>query len=98
MTITELSPRIQARNSAAVVVYTQPACQPCKMTKKKLDRSGIDYTEVDVSTDPTALDFVKGLGYSSAPVVYVSTIEGDVHWTGLDVAKIEQYITHADAA
>lgn len=90
---------IQARDGVATVVYSKPDCQPCRMTKRKLDAAHIYYTEVDVTTDPTALAFVKTLGYTGAPVVYVSTIEGDVHWYGLNVAEIEQHITkRQDAA
>lgn len=77
----------------AVTVYTKPSCQPCRMTKKKLDAAGTIYTEVDVTQDPAALAFVKGLGYTGAPVVYVSTKEGDYHWYGLNVAEIERRIT-----
>lgn len=100
MTITDLSQRIQARDGAAVVLYSKPNCQPCRMTKRKLDAANIYYTEVDVTQDPTALHYVKEiLGYTGAPVVYVSTLEGDVHWYGLDVDRIERYITHrVDAA
>lgn len=97
---TNLSHRIQARDGVAVVVYTKPNCQPCRMTKKKLDAANIYYTEVDVTKDETALAYVKDtLGYTGAPVVYVSTIEGDIHWYGLDVDRIREHITHrADAA
>lgn len=100
MTISDLSQRIQARDGAAVVIYTKPDCQPCRITKRKLDAAHIYYTEVDVTKDPAALAYVKDtLGYTGAPVVYVSTLEGDIHWYGLDVAKIHQHITHrADAA
>jgi glutaredoxin-like protein NrdH len=94
VTISDLSQRIQARDGAAVVLYSKPNCQPCRMTKRKLDAAGIYYTEVDVTADATALAYVKDmLGYTGAPVVYVSTIEGDYHWYGLDVARIEKYIT-----
>lgn len=90
---------LQAREGVAVVVYTKPICQPCRITKIKLKKAGIYFTEVDVTQDPAALAFVKALGYAGAPVTYVSTIEGDVHWYGLDVAKVEEHITHrADAA
>lgn len=90
---------IQSRDGVAVVVYSKPDCQPCRMTKRKLDAAHIYYTEVDVTQDETALAFVKALGYTGAPVVYVSTPEADIHWYGLDVAMIEQNITkRADAA
>lgn len=90
---------IQIRDGVAVVVYSKPDCRPCTFTKRKLNAAGIHFTEVDVTQDPAALGFVKALGYTGAPVVYVSTIEGDVHWYGLDVPNIEKHITHrADAA
>jgi glutaredoxin-like protein NrdH len=39
------------------------------------------------------------LGYKQVPVLYTSTIEGDVHWAGLQPQKIREHITHrADAA
>lgn len=91
---------IQRNEAAAVVLYTKPNCQPCRMTKKKLDAAHIYYTEVDVTNDEAALAFVKDtLGYTGAPVVYVSTIDGDFHWYGLDLDRIRTHITHrADAA
>lgn len=100
MKITNLSERIQARDGVAVVLYSKPDCQPCKRTKKILDASSVYYTEVDVTTDPVALDYVKNtLGYGGAPVVYVSTLDGDVHWYGLRVDLIKQHITeHQEAA
>lgn len=97
MTITDITPRIEARNGVVVTLYTKPDCQPCRMTKRKL--AGTDYTEVDVTEDPTALEYVKDtLGYTGAPVVYVSTPDGDVHWYGLNVAMIEQHITKRASA
>ena len=97
MTITDITPRIQARDGVAVTLYTKPNCQPCRMTKRKL--ADIEYTEVDVTEDPAALAYVKDtLGYTGAPVVYVSTPAGDTHWYGLNVAMIEQHITKREEA
>ena len=80
-----------------ITLYTKPNCQPCRMTKRKL--AGTEYTEVDVTEDPAALAYVKDtLGYTGAPVVYVSTPDGDTHWYGLNVAMIEQHITKREAA
>ena len=99
MTISDLSTRIQARDGAAWVIYTKPNCQPCRMTKRKLDAAGIYYTEVDVTADETALGYIKDtLGYTGAPVVFVSTIEGDYHWYGLRADLLNQHIAKADAA
>lgn len=66
--------------SAAVTVYTQPNCIQCTMTKKQLDKLGIEHDTVDVTADPEAHSFVTGLGYKQAPVVVVNG--GETHWAG----------------
>ncbi|UYL88359.1 NrdH-like glutaredoxin [Arthrobacter phage EvePickles] len=95
-----LSHRIQARDGVAVVLYGKDVCFGCRKTKEKLEEANIHYTEVDIEKDPTAYEYVtEVLGYTQAPVVYVSTIEGDIHWSGLQPQKIREHITHrADAA
>lgn len=105
LTITNITDRIQARDGVAVVVYTTPGCVQCGPTMKMLDRAGIVYTEVDITTDETAYDYVTGdreqggLGYKAAPVVVVSTTEGYIDWNGLRPDLIAQHITaRADAA
>lgn len=98
MTITDLSQRIQARDGVAVTLYGKPRCVQCDATERKFKKEGIEYTKVDVSQDETALDFIKGLGHASAPVVYVSAPEGDAHWSGYDVYEIERHITKREIA
>ena len=66
--------------TAAVTVYTQPNCVQCTMTKKQLDKLGIEHKTVDVSSDPEAHAYVTGLGYTAAPVVVVN--DGEDHWAG----------------
>jgi len=66
--------------TAAVTVYTKPDCPQCTMTKKQLDKLGIDHDTVDVTQDPDAHAYVTGLGYASAPVVVVN--DGEAHWSG----------------
>ncbi|MEV8149922.1 glutaredoxin family protein [Arthrobacter sp. NPDC080073] len=96
---------LQALEGVAVVVYTKPKCVQCNQTFMMLDRDNIAYTKVDITQDATARDFITrdvpdgGLGYMQAPVVYVSAIEGDEHWSGFRPDLIEQHITkRADAA
>lgn len=107
MTITNITDRIQARDGVAVVVYTTPGCVQCGPTKKMLDRAGIVYTEVDITTDQAAYDYVTGdreqggLGYKAAPVVVVSATGVDIDWNGLRPDLIKKHITDmakADAA
>lgn len=94
--ITDLAPRIEARDGAAIVLYSKPACVQCNATKLKFKKEGlvegVDYTIVDVSKDETALEFIKSLGHLQAPVVFVSKPEGDFHWSGYDVDEIDEHI------
>lgn len=61
-----------------VTLYSQPGCQPCRMTARALDARGVDYQVRDVRQDPEALAEVEALGYQSLPVV----VAGDTHWYG----------------
>ena len=68
-----------------VIVYTQPSCVQCDMTKRLMDREEISYTSIDVTQDKEAYDYVVGLGYQSVPVV----VAGDVHWSGFRAERIK---------
>ena len=61
-----------------VTVYSKPACVQCDATYRALDRKGIEYSVVDISTDVDALEQVRALGYLQAPVV----VAGDESWSG----------------
>lgn len=61
-----------------ITVYTKPQCMQCRATFKTLDKHAIDYTAIDVTSDPDALEYVTELGYSSVPVVVTDT----AHWGG----------------
>jgi len=105
MTITteqpaDLTKLIQARDGVAVVIYTKSECRQCDMTKGLLDRDEIYYTAVNVEEDETAYWYVtEHLGFRQMPVVEVSTIEGNVIWSGFQPLKVKEHITHrADAA
>ncbi len=67
-----------------VTVYTKPACVQCNATYRALDKKGITYQSVDISTDPAALEHVLSLGYQQAPVV----ITDADHWSGFRPDKI----------
>ena len=62
----------------SITVYSKPMCVQCDATYRALDKQGLDYTKVDLTEDPSALEFIKGLGYQQAPVV----IAGEDHWSG----------------
>lgn len=67
-----------------VTVYTKTACQQCRMTERLLDREGVSYVTAD-ATDPTNLEYLKGLGHMSAPVVITDTDS----WAGFVPEKIK---------
>jgi glutaredoxin-like protein NrdH len=69
----------------SVVVYTLPSCVQCDSTKRMLERNNIEFETVDMSQDAEALEMVKALGYSAAPVV----IAGEDHWSGFRLDKIQ---------
>ena len=69
----------------SITVYTKPSCVQCNATYRALDAKGIEYEVLDLSEDPTALEYVKGLGYMQAPVV----VTDDEHWSGFRPDKIE---------
>lgn len=63
-----------------VVVYTKPACQPCRATKKRMEKLGVPFDELDIRDH---LDYVRSLGYQEAPVVEVDCGDGaTAHWSG----------------
>lgn len=78
----------------AITLYTKPACMQCNATKKALDRAGLDYEQVDVSTDDEAHDYVLALGYLQAPVVEAN---GE-HWSGFRPERIKALAQEAQAA
>lgn len=61
-----------------VTIAVLPSCPQCVMTKKVMDRHGIEYDVRDLSIDEEIMARVKELGYSQAPVVFA----GDKHWSG----------------
>lgn len=69
----------------SVTVYTLPSCVQCDSTKRMLKSIDVDYQEVDISQDPVALEMVKTLGYTAAPVV----VSGEDHWSGFRMEKIQ---------
>jgi glutaredoxin-like protein NrdH len=49
-----------------------------------MKRLGIEYEEIDMSKDEAALEYVKELGYTAAPVI----VNGSTHWSGFRMEMI----------
>ena len=71
-------PEPHAGRDVAITVYSKPACVQCNATCKALDKTGLDYQVVDITTSPEARDYVMSLGYLQAPVV----VTENQHWSG----------------
>ena len=78
---------------SSITVYTKPACVQCNATYKALDKNGLDYAVVDITTNDEARDYVMGLGYLQAPVV----VAGDDHWSGFRPDRIKALAAPAAA-
>ncbi|MDO1605793.1 glutaredoxin-like protein NrdH [Lactobacillus sp. YT155] len=52
-----------------IVVYSKNNCMQCKMTKRYLSEHNVNFQEINVSNEPEYIDYLKGLGYQSVPVV-----------------------------
>lgn len=76
----------EAIDMPEITVYTKPACVQCNATYKALDKHGLPYKVVDISTDEKARDYVMALGYLQAPVV----VAGDEHWSGFRPDHIKE--------
>lgn len=60
----------------------------CKMTKKFLEQNGADFQEINIDEHPEKIDYVKSLGFTSAPV-----IESDnLVFSGFQPAKLKELI------
>ena len=65
-------------------VYTKPSCVQCDMTKRYLDKAGVEYDTIDITEDSAALDMILGMGFQSAPVV----ISDAGNWAGFQPDKL----------
>ena len=82
---------------AVATIYTKPACVQCNATHLALDKAGIPYVSVNVTTSPASLEHItEELGYSQAPVVIVNEDEEN-HWSGFRPDKIVELVATLDA-
>lgn len=68
-----------------VVVYTLPSCVQCDTTKRYLQRNLIEYEEIKLHEAPEAMQMIKGMGYTAAPIV----VAGESHWSGFRPDKLD---------
>ena len=74
-----------------VTIYTLPSCVQCESTKRQMDKLGIHYDVVDLTTVPDKLaEFKDKYGLASAPIVTTDT----KIWSGFRYDKIQSLAHH----
>lgn len=65
-----------------VEIYTTPTCGYCAMAKRLLQRKGVPYREIDVSTDPSLRSAMvqRANGRRTVPQIFI----GQTHVGGSD--------------
>lgn len=83
-----------------VKVFSKNHCQPCNLTKKAFVAKDIAFTEVNIEDNPSAYDEAIAFGHSSAPIVVISDLDGNVvdSWGGMRPDKIRTIVDMATAA
>jgi len=69
-----------------VTVYTLPSCVQCDSTKRYLQRNLIEFQEVKLSENPEAMEKIKSLGFTQAPVVEA----GESVWSGFRMEELKK--------
>jgi glutaredoxin-like YruB-family protein len=72
-----------------VKIYTTPTCIFCMMTKEYLRSKGIEFEEVDVSTnEEAAMEMIQKSGQMGVPVI---EIDGQIV-IGFDKERIDELL------
>ncbi|MBN9176096.1 MAG: hypothetical protein J0I43_01820 [Microbacterium sp.] len=76
--------------SAAIIVWTKPSCQQCRMVKYRLDVAGVPFEERDLTAPENTKDLAHfaGIGYRSAPI----TEYGDIAVPGFVPSEIDRIV------
>lgn len=71
-----------------VTIFSQPGCVPCKKVKTWFDAKGVEYTERDITVDPSALQHIRNLGHMGVPVIETS----EKSWVGIDLNNMKELL------
>ncbi len=72
-----------------IKIYTNPTCPHCVSAKAYLDQKGIEYENIDVSTDPAAVkEMVAKSKQMGVPVIIVD----DEVVIGFDQPKLDKLL------
>ena len=52
-----------------IKLFSKNNCMQCKMAKRFLSDNNINFEEINIDNDPSAVDFLKEQGFQSVPVI-----------------------------
>lgn len=72
-------------------MLTKPQCVQCGMTKRELDKRGIEYKVIDITESEAALEWCRERDFRQAPVMVVGDMSTDDFdaWSGFQPERIE---------
>lgn len=83
-----MEPLLILEGQDMITVYSKNNCMQCKMTKKFLEQHGANFQEINIDKHPEKVDYVKSLGFTSAPVIEADNLV----FSGFQPAKLKELI------
>lgn len=83
-----MEPLLILEGQDMITVYSKNNCMQCKMTKKFLEQHGANFQEINIDEHPEKVDYVKSLGFTSAPVIEADNLV----FSGFQPAKLQELI------
>ncbi len=83
-----MEPLLILEGQDMITVYSKNNCMQCKMTKKFLEQHGANFQEINIDEYPEKVDYVKSLGFTSAPVIEADNLV----FSGFQPAKLKELI------
>ncbi|MGH3656882.1 MAG: mycoredoxin [Micromonosporaceae bacterium] len=72
-------------------MYSTTWCGYCRRLKSQLEREGIDFTVVDIETDPSAAEYVRGVNGGNQTVPTVRFADGTA-LTNPTIVQVKQQL------
>lgn len=83
-----MEPLLILEGQDMITVYSKNNCMQCKMTKKFLEQHGANFQEINIDEHPEKVDYVKSLGFTSAPVIEADNLV----FSGFQPARLKELI------
>jgi glutaredoxin-like protein NrdH len=71
-----------------IIIYTNPNCSQCEMTKRHLSVNDVKFEVKNVVDSPEIIPLIQEKGYKTAPIV----VTDDDSWSGYNLAKLNELV------